>query len=322
MVNLWIGTGVHFAFEDYCGYNRYGNPVIAFEAFCNAHKASEVPDFADDAIELCMGMLEYYPYWYEQAGRPKYNTVWIDGVPQVEVEFRLELKELSAVAGYPVVYHGTFDRVVQDEEGMYWVEDYKTTRTMDYMRMATDPQMKAYTWAAEQVYGMDFEGAIMTQLLKSYPKPPNRLKTGGFSQDIRQKTTYGLYRQALLDAYGNVPTNYVEFLNKLAAEESVEGNRFIRRDCIHHNRAVKENTYNSIILEGKDMLNLELPLYPNETMNCSWDCGAFRNVCIVREEGGDYEELLRNDFVVSTRGKEEPRWRKRLEEQWNSLSNH
>src|SRR3954468_7715100 len=33
---LWFGTGMHFALEDYHGFNVYGSPTEAFKAYCSA----------------------------------------------------------------------------------------------------------------------------------------------------------------------------------------------------------------------------------------------------------------------------------------------
>ncbi|MBT9167370.1 MAG: hypothetical protein DDT19_00699 [Syntrophomonadaceae bacterium] len=310
ILSLWFGTGIHFALEDHHGFRKFASPSEALEAYLNAFRQEDLPFGAEDLIEVGMGMLEYYEVWSTQPGRPQYETLWIEGKPQLEVEFRLELEQLSNKLGRPVVYHGTFDRICTDEEGGLWVDDYKTTRTMDIYRLATDPQMKAYAWAAEQVYGAPFEGALMLQMLKKYPQKPSALVKGGFSQNKTQKTTHAVYKSALIETYGKVPPSYVEFLNYLASQEFPEGDAFIRRDKIYYNDAVKRNTYQHILDEGAEMLTPDLPLYPNETYTCSWDCGAFRTVCIAMEEKGDYEDLLATNF--KRRGDKDTSWRNRI----------
>jgi hypothetical protein len=56
------------------------------------------------------------------------------------------------------------------------------------------------------------------------------------------------------------------------------------------------------------MLNPELPLYPNPTRDCMWDC-SFRSVCLAMDDGSDWQFILNSEFAV--RNEEDP-WRKRI----------
>lgn len=308
---LWLGSGLHFALEDYHGYRRFPSPVEALEAYYQAFRPEELPDDADNdkGMPLLINMLEYYPQWLAAPGRYQYETLIINGVPQVEVPFELELTDLSTPT-LTVVYRGTLDRVVVDSEGGYWVQDYKTTRIIDLNRMINDPQMKAYTWAAEQMYNVPFEGALLTQLVKAYPHPPAQLTRGGYSVDKRQKTTHALVRSTLIEHFGSIPNQYVDYLNHLALLEQPEGNSFIRTDRIMHNTATKVQTYQHILAEASEMLNLSLPIYPNETRDCPWDCSDFRAVCLAMEDGGDWLTLINENYKL--KGEDRQEWRKRI----------
>lgn len=103
-IKFWFGAGIHFAMEDYFGYNRFGDPVKAFQAYYAAFPAYDRPEGADEHYYLGLGMLEYFREWY-----PKHNqvygfeTVWLmpDGTevepgtpgarPLVEESFLLDL---------------------------------------------------------------------------------------------------------------------------------------------------------------------------------------------------------------------------------------
>lgn len=309
-IHLWFGTGFHFALEDFHGYNRFGDPVKALEAFYYAFKDDQLPEEGAETIALGMKMFEHYKQWMQR--RDSYETVWMDGKPQVEVRFALELEDLSEKAGRPVVYRGTIDRLVQDVEGRYWIEDYKTAKRIDLSKLVNDPQISAYTWAAEQFYGLPIEGMLYTQFVKDSPSAPKHLVRGGLSVDQKQKTTYDVYRRELLDLYpsGNFPSKYINFLNDLAARETPEGDPFIRRDGVYRNTQAKEKTYEYIIGEVSEMINPDLPIYPNPTRDCSWECTEFRTVCTAMDEGDDWEYLLNNFY----RRKEEydETWRDRI----------
>jgi ATP-dependent exoDNAse (exonuclease V) beta subunit len=142
-INLWFGSGFHFALEDFHGYNKLQSPEIALEMYYNAFKEEERPSGADDITELGMGMFTYYQKWLQRHMKG-YQTLYIDGVPQVEVGFTLELNELSEIAGVPVYYHGTLDRVVVDEHGGWYIVDYKTAATIDTNKLATVPQISIF----------------------------------------------------------------------------------------------------------------------------------------------------------------------------------
>lgn len=310
---LWFGTAIHFVFEDYFGYNRFGDPILALEAYYHAFSQEELPEGADEEIALGMRMLEHFIPWYERKmqGDP-YKTLWLDGVPQVEVDFRLELTDLSKIAGKQVLYEGTFDRIVVDCYGRYWIMEYKTAKNIDLDKLMTDPQVKAYVWAAEQWYSLSFEGVLYLQLVKDAPSPPRVLKNGTISIDKSQKTTHQLLKRTLEEHYpqGDVPGKYIEFLNYLAEQETPEGNRFVRLDAVHMNEAAKESTYQHIVAEGKEMIDPSLAIYPNPTRDCSWECREFRILCLTLEEGDDCDSMIEQFY--KKKGDDRHEWRNRI----------
>lgn len=349
--NLWFGSGIHFALEDYHGYNRFGHPVEAFKVYVEAFPEEERPIETDDLIELGIGMLNHCVDW--EKDKAKWKTVWLDGKPLVEQKFSLVLEDLcyyeldilGEVERYfkipgsnewksesgdirteenlrdlgaeyvEIVYHGTFDRIVEDEHGDWWVLDYKTAKSYDMNKLATDPQISAYCWAAEQWFERPIAGMLYIQMLKRVPQAPRR-NTKGLSTDKRQKTTHKLYRQALIELYGDVskaPKKNIDFLNDLAFQEAENGDAFIRYDFVPRNDYSKKQTYKAIIQEGREMLNPNLPLYPNPTKDCAWDC-PFRAVCVAMDEGADWEYILENEFEPrhETMKDELPAWMLRI----------
>ena len=349
--HLWFGSGIHFAMEDYHGYNRFNDPVEAFHAYIDAHAPEELPEETEHYVELGTQILEHYVGWEKR--HSTWETVWRESTPLVEVQFSLVLKDLCYYkikdldgteeryfriedtdkwstkdgsvldrvlleeygAEYvEIVYHGTLDRVVADEHGDLWILDYKTAKSYDDKKLPLDPQIAAYCWAAEQWLEQEIQGMIYIQIMKTPPKPAKVTKTG-ISADKRQITTHALYKEALIDYYGSVgaaPSKNIEFLNMLADMEAENGDRFIRYDKVEKNTATKENTYYAILEEGREMIDPKLPLYPNPTRDCSWDC-QFRDICLAMEEDGDYEFMLEQFQPRTETRKEELRpWQKRL----------
>jgi hypothetical protein len=304
---LWFGSGVHFAFEDFHGYNRFGDPRRAFDAYVESFRQDELPEQIDELVALGDGMLSYYiDFWLPR--HPVFPTLVVNGIPQVEVEIQIDITDhleewlqeaLFEQYGKPaiVVIVQTFDKVEQDYDGRIWGIDYKTAKQFtplgDLMRL---PQANQYFWGGQYWYGDAFEGLIWQQHLKSVPKRPTRLGSGDFSVNKSQHTTYSLYRASLIDAFGVVPKGYTEMLNFLATQDSDEGDRYIRRDALYRNPSQGRSEEAHVIAEVHEMLDPTLPIYPNPTRDCNWECG-FKDVSIAMDDGSDYEYMLQTEFI-------------------------
>jgi hypothetical protein len=307
---LWLGSGIHFALEDYHGWNQFVDPTFALEAYYRAYYQAfrkNLPENAKELVELGSGMLRTYQDWIKR--HQEFRTVWCDGKPMVEVRFKI-LLPLTMKDGRPIYYVGTLDRILQDGHGRFWVLDYKTAARLDTGKLDTDSQVSAYSWAADLLFadrGWEFEGVVYIQLLKDVPEPPRVLRNGMLSTAKNQRTTYDLYRKALQDMYpsGQIPDVYRDVLTTLATEETPEGNRFIRRDIVRRNKAQIAAEYNAILQEVSDMINPDLPMYKNPSaMACGW-C-PFHDVCVGLDDGSDWKSML--DVGYIKRG-EDPEWR-------------
>ena len=109
-IHFWFGSGIHFALEDYHGYNFFGDPRRAFHAYYNAFKEDDLPDGAYMHYGLAMSMLTYYITWYERHNQDcGFETIWFDeernvvppytegATPAVEERFFIPLG-VSAIA--------------------------------------------------------------------------------------------------------------------------------------------------------------------------------------------------------------------------------
>lgn len=70
-INFWFGTAIHYAMEDYFGYNKFGDPREAFKAYYKAFPEVDRPMGAGDHYDLGISMLTYFLYWY-----PKHNLAY------------------------------------------------------------------------------------------------------------------------------------------------------------------------------------------------------------------------------------------------------
>jgi len=141
---FWIGTGGHFAMEDYHGYNHFLHPVEAFNAYVTACKEAQrvygygLPDDWEEQTEMAHGILNHYLIWAQN--RDTYKTAYFDGVPQVEITFHVPLPFAPPPGFHEVVYQFTLDRLVEIE-GEYWILDWKYFKTFSQSNLEYDQQL-------------------------------------------------------------------------------------------------------------------------------------------------------------------------------------
>lgn len=312
---FWIGTGGHFALEDWYGWNHFGHPVKAFQAYVDActkfqrENGYGLPDDWEEQTTLGKAILTYYLIWIEQ--RQKHETVWIDGQPMVETKCEITL-DIEPPPGFDVVvYQLTLDRlVVIDDE--YWITDYKFFKQFKQGSLVFDQQMSAYIWGAQAIFDQPIAGAIMHEFKKTLAQEPRILSSGKISTSANQSTTHRLYRAALKNMYGEVakaPAANVKCLNELAMAESAEGDKYIKRTMTRRNPQQMEAQGSMIMLEAHDMCNPDLPLYPNATRDCDWDC-QLQDVCLQMDRDDDWDFTLKELTIPDT--EEFDQWRDHL----------
>jgi len=244
-------------------------------------------------------------------GREHHETVWIDGQPQVEIRCEIPLP-IDPPPGFDVVvYQLTLDRLVEID-GEYWITDYKFYKQFATADLSYDAQCSAYIWGAQAVFDKPIAGAILHELVKKVPNEPRILASGKVSHSASQGTTHRLYREALVHMYGDVnkaPKTNVNCLNDLAHQESPERDNFIKRSWTRRTELQQQAQGSLILLEAADMCNPDLPLYPNPTRDCSWDC-SLQDVCLMVDRDDDWESLL-HDMTISDE-EEHEEWRSNL----------
>lgn len=217
-----------------------------------------------------------------------------------------------------IKFHGTCDRICYDRNGDWWILDYKTAKGADTNKLDTDDQIARYLWAMEQWFQRPIKGFIYLQLTKAVVAEPKVLKNGQLSTDKRQKTTALKYKQAIINTYGSVqaaPAKVVETLNSFREAECAEGDKFIRWDLVTRTKEQKISTYEHILAEVADMIDVDRPLYPTPTRDCIWDC-PFRDACLLEENKryAEMEQYLKDNFQERPRDEngEMDEWRKNI----------
>ena len=325
---LWFGSAIHYALEDFHGYNHFGKPSNAFKAYCIAtakQHLRELPGEAQELYKLGQQMMDYYTdHWLRY--RTIDQTYWEETpngyIPQTEVNFEIEVPiwEHPTLEAYVhahgadcVLYRGTIYRVGVDDLGRLWVIEYKTAKRAEALHFQTDPQVTTYVWAASHVYERPVAGVIYYQFVKTAPEPPRQLSSGKISTASNLVTSYPLYKQALEDMYGavsNAPVNNVNFLAELTRQENPDRDRYIQRERVYRNEHMCAAEAQKILMELEDMLNPNLPLYPNPTRDCSRMC-SFLAPCVSMDDGSDWEQELEDEFAERDQAADRM-WRSRL----------
>jgi hypothetical protein len=327
---LWFGSGIHFALEDFHGYNYFKSPANAFRAYCIATSRQDtrfLPPDAQEHFDLGVKMMDYYQrYWLRF--RKDNETYWTknpvtgEREPQVEVDFEIpipfdehpHLGRLALQHGADcILYRGTMDKMSIDEDGNLWVDEYKTAKRAESYHFQTDPQVTTYVWAASHIYKRPVVGVRYIQFIKTAPEPPRILSSGKLSTASNLVSSYPLYYEALERMFGDADRAPPEYHNKLAQIGQAEGehyDRYIKRDLVRRNINACNAEAIKILLEAEDMLNPDLPLYPNPTRQCPYMC-SFLAPCVTMDDGGDWEYEL--DLEFSSRDQDAERfWRNRL----------
>jgi hypothetical protein len=87
-INFWFGSAIHFALEDYHGWNKFGDPRRALKAYYDAFKIEDLPEGASVYYDLGIGMLTHYLEWFEAHNKTfEFQTLWLDENMQEAVPF-------------------------------------------------------------------------------------------------------------------------------------------------------------------------------------------------------------------------------------------
>jgi hypothetical protein len=316
---LWFGSGFHFALEDFHGYQNYPDAMHAFLAYVDASKRRKkhwLPPDLDELTQLGLGMLDYYTnYWL--VGRDSLRTFVYKGVPQVEVNFRIELPWERGKFGWDrAVYSGTIDRVSIDDYGNLWILEYKTAKSIFTQHLSMDGQVNSYCWAGNHLYPDHpgrVVGVIYQQHRKSLPDYPRILANGSISTNAQMLTTHRFYRKTLLDIFGSIeqsPKKNVDYLNWLTTQEDMDRDKFVQRDRVYRNEHQCQAEGEKIMLELSEILNPDTPLYPSPARDCAFFC-PFSGPCVSLDDGSDYQEEL--NLMMQSREKDYDLWRQQLQ---------
>lgn len=336
---LEFGIAYHKAMETYYAPEtwswdpevRAGMSITAFVNECEKQKARAVEalghlylegeqeeDYAE-RVELGQGMLKYY--FTEIAPREdvgwkpvKVEIAFMVAIPNPETgeeaiwckcdQCRVKAtkhygSQLDSWEGLPVVYAGRIDMLAQDDNGNYWIFDWKTARSVadKYDFLYLDDQISSYVWALVKL-GLPVRGFVYHEQRKGYPQAPkqNKQRRLGclFSVAKNQDVDYDSYLATIKehDREAYESGCYDEMLTFLRNEGTV----YFMRHQISKSSTELLSAEQNIGLEALDMIDKELRIYPSAgRFGCNF-C-AFQSPCMEKNAGGDYMYALETMFV-------------------------
>lgn len=148
-INFWFGSAMHFAMEEYFGYNRFGDLSRAFQGYYAAFPAYDRPPGADEHYYLGLGMIDYFKEWYPKHNQDyQFETVWLDendqqvppgtegARPLVEESFMLNLGvEVWVRLDTEQIIKIKDEDVEHDEAGSYVSESFLTGDILNMSRI-------------------------------------------------------------------------------------------------------------------------------------------------------------------------------------------
>jgi PD-(D/E)XK nuclease superfamily len=251
-----------------------------------------------EQIELVKGLLAHYALWQKHDKTPLADRAFcfVDN----ERPFNTKLWSNSR---HTVTLAGIYDGVVQSlDDGKYYLWEIKTTRSIAERskQLALDAQTDAYVNAAQRELNLPISGIIYTLIRKKIPEAPKELKNGLLSQAANQDTTAEYFLNYVKHYHSDrdhawLGATYGQFLNDLLAQD----NRYFARIVVNRSQAALADSWQQLEAVTREMIAPHTAIYRNETYACNY-C-LFREPCIAKRDGGNYQAILANNYVNNPR---------------------
>lgn len=252
----------------------------------------------DEAVQLIRDILNHYAMWQEQDDKV-YSDQNLEFIA-LETEFDIPM---PAMAGFPsraLRLAGRMDGLVRHiPTNEYWIWETKTTRSIAELvrSLANDEQCGAYIYAAQKTLKVPVVGVLYNIIRKKAPSRPAIVSGGQLSRNKSVDTTAFAYKAELRSIYPDwsdetmTQMGYGEMLNNLLDNEA----KFFLRFPIYRSEYQIHLLMQGLYQTAREMIRPQTPMYPSPSwLNCNF-C-SFKSPCLVMNDGGDYELILREEF--------------------------
>ena len=199
--------------------------------------------------------------------------------------------------------------LAQDEDGNYWVFDWKTAARLagkdagtDDDFMLLDDQITSYCWAL-WVLGFPIAGFVYAEIKKAVPEEPEpnkHIRLGRMYSVSRQiATTYEMYYRTVSenDPQAFAAGLYDDFLEFL---KSPEGPKYHVRHQIKRTEIELRNAGINIWHEASEMTEPNHRIFPSPGRFACTNC-AYKEPCVMMNRGEDYQYALNTLFEKRTK---------------------
>lgn len=300
-IPLGFGTSIHSGLQFYRDPRMESFPTEVKEDLGHVHflKALKAmygdnPELYAELRDLGRGMLAHYYMWRERVN----NKVIAVEIP-FEVAIRDPQGEQLHFDGRPVFYKGKLDVLEEDENGDYWICDYKTVGRWEdeenlYPWLQRGEQVTGYAWALRAALGIAVVGVVYEQIYKGVPTKPAMLqrpyKGRWLSTNKNQDTTYDLFLEAIKET-GEPVEAYADILQWLREG----GKQYFRRIEVRKSTAELEYF-------GRELYHVALDMLTDPHIYASpgkWACKYcdYKSPCEQVMRGEDPEFTLVNEYM-------------------------
>lgn len=290
-----VGIWVHYALAL---VNQGASYADAFAQTVQRHLTvyGESPE-VEQALKL-EGLLQAHELW-QKHDNSWYSDIHLDWL-QVEQPFSFSFQ------GY--TFEGILDGVVQHKEtGELLVFERKTTSKPETITYGVqwDLQPRLYLMAAEEVLGRPPVGMLYEVIRNCNPMTVKLLKSGLPSKAKVELdgTTFEVYNHTLMQAIDDLGLNKGEVLAEYQPQFDhlrTNNNPIFRRTIHSITAGARASGLRIALAAGKEMAAAALQgteVIPTGLNRHSCGYCPYKDVCLAKDDGADWKELLEMTFV-------------------------
>lgn len=196
-----------------------------------------------------------------------------------EIEFQVEYQGVK--------FKGIVDKVPVDKNGLTWVMDHKTHKTIPSEEARfSDIQTVLYYWGLNESGLAKADGVLWDYIRTKPPAIPEVLKSGGLSKRKNIDTTYDVYLETI-HQHGLNPADYSDILGLLKDKRT---DFFVRVPLPRPNKDLVKSVVSDMIDTAQEIQRSNAK-DRNLTKDCSW-CEYFP-ICQAEVRGHDSEFIIK-----------------------------
>lgn len=300
---FFFGSIVHYCLERLYGFDEpidVSLPVVVDEKLAVARTMGSLWDFQQAAINeqitLAEDLLYHYVAW-ERRQSGDYamsNFEWIT----VEQEFAVPIvNPTTGEVSDKAYYSGKWDGLLrQKTTGHLYGNEWKTAKAVQQRAnlLPNDSQTTFYSIVGKELFGDAFKGMLYTLMAKRVPPPVKVLGSGELSKDIKNQTLAS-YVAAIKRQHRGITNK--EISERYGAQVMAlhdAPNPYFERHVVTRNEAALAEGRQELWDVTQEMINPNVALYKTDSFHCGY-C-MFREPCILKQNGQDFAQNLRDNF--------------------------